>query len=430
MYVYPRNTSPLVLFLLAQLLEGLRLDRDDAIPLQYTRCPSAGIDEDDDQWESDEEDGIPTDDDRLSHSLHAMDEDMLSPRITALMHKRPPSRQSSPPLPLSPISNPSSPMRKRRRSSNWEPPEHIPDFLPPFPSMSEDSSPPPLDRVPSPPTAHSIKPLPTQPSQFKLEKQLETLPQSLTTTAVSDILVQVPYSQSSLSSVPGWYLPSAPPPTAAPAQTRIRQATPQIEPALIAAYHHILTHPPPSNPPPLNLSRHKVLMALLKQAESTPRWNPADTLFGSVGPCPPRVSIIGPSYPVAIGNPTVNDIKGKNDNDVKLPPAIPRPVSAIEHIAPFISQQSSRIPDLARHVLPVIAKSYLSFIYQSNFSYLAFNLGAYKPPLPPSSPPPRVQTSHLRHWYSCTLECQPFTLHFQQRHTCNTSTSKTQRFNA
>jgi len=96
-------------------------------------------------------------------------------------------------------------------------------------------------------------------------------------------------------------------------------------------------------------------MALLKQTESNPRWNPADTLFGSVRPCPPRVSTIGPSYPVAIGDPTANDIKGKNDakdKDVKLPPAIPRPVSAIEHIAPFVSQQSSRIPDLARHVLP------------------------------------------------------------------------------
>lgn len=354
MYVYPQNTSPLVLFLLAQLLEGLRQDRDDAIPLQFARCPSAGID-DDDQWESDEEDEVAIDDERFSHSLHAMDEDMLSPGISAIVRKRSPSRQSSPPLPLSPISNPSSPVRKRPRSSNWEPPEHIPDFLPPFPSISEDSSPPPFDRVPSPPIAHSIKPLPTQPSQFKLEKQVETLAQPLTTSAVSDILVQVPYSQSSLSSVPEWHLPSAPPPTAAPTQTRVRQATPQIEPALIAAYHHILTHPPPSNPPSLNLSRHKVLMALLKQAESTPRWNPADTLFGSVGPCPPRVSTIGPSYPVAIGNPTVNDIKGAKDNDVKLPPAIPRPVSAIEHIAPFISQQSSRIPDLARHVLPVIA---------------------------------------------------------------------------
>jgi hypothetical protein len=425
MYVYPRNTSALVLFLLAQLLEGLRQDRDDAIPLRYTRCPSAGIDDnDDDQWESDEDEI----DERLSYSLDAMVEDVLSPRTTALVRKRPPSRQSSPPLPISPISNPSSSMRKRRRSSNWEPPEHIPDFLPPFPSTSEDSSPPPVDRVPSPPTVHSIKPLPTQPSQFKLEKQLETLPQSLTTSAVSDILVQVPYSQSSLSSVPGWYLPSAPPPTAAPTQTRVRQATPQIEPALIAAYHHILTHPPPPNPPPLNLSRHKVLMALLKQAESTPRWNPADTLFGSVGPCPPRVSTIGPSYPVAIGNPTVNDIKGKSDakdNDVKLPPAIPRPVSAIEHIAPFISQQSSRIPDLARHVLPVIAKLISPLFINLIFYYLAFNLGAYKPPFPPSCPPPRVQTSHLRHRYSRTLECQPFTLHFQHRSIRNTSSSQT-----
>jgi hypothetical protein len=286
------------------------------------------------------------------------------------MRKRPPSRQSSPPLPLSPISNPSSPTRKRRRSSNWEPPEHIPGFLPPFPSLSEDSSPLPLDQVPSPPTAHPIKPLVTQPSQIKSEKQPETLPQSLTTSAVSDILVQVPYSQSSLSSVPEWYLPSAPPPTAAPTQTRVRQATPQIEPALIAAYHHILTHPPPPNPPPLNPSRHRVLMALLKQSESTPRWNPADTLFGSVGPCPPRVATIGPSYPVAIGTPTVNDIKSKNDvkdNDVKLPPAIPRPVSAIEHIAPFVSQQSSRIPDLARHVLPVILKLFHLHFFKLTF---------------------------------------------------------------
>ena len=346
-----------VLFFLAQLLEGLRRDRDDAIPLQYTRCPSAGIDDEEDPWESEEEDEVTIDDERFSHPLYTMDGDMLPPRITPLTRNRPPSRQSSPPLPLS---NPSSPMRKRRRSSNWDPPEHIPDFLPPFPSMSEDLSPPPLDQVPSPPTEHSIiKPLPAQPSQIKLEKQPETLPQSLTTSAVSDILVQVPYSQSSLSSVPEWYLPSAPPPTAVSTQPRVRQATPQIEPALIAAYHHILTHPPPPNPPPLNPSRHKVLMALVKQSESTPRWNPADTLFGSVGPCAPRVATIGPSYPVAIGSPTVNDIKGKNDakdNDVKLPPAIPRPVSAIEHIAPFVSQQSSRIPDLARHVLPVMLK--------------------------------------------------------------------------
>ena len=352
---YPQNTTALVLFLLVQLSEGLRQDRDDAIPLQYAPCPSVEVEED--QYEEDED----TIDDGL---LSAMHEDMPPPRTTSLIRKRPPSRQSSPPLPLSPILNPSSPTRKRPRSSNWELPEHIPEFLPPFPSMSEDSLLAP-DQVPSPPTTQSIKrPIPPQSSPIKLEKQPETLPQSLTTSAVSDILVQVPYSQSSLSSVPEWYLPSAPPPASAPTQTKVRPATPQIELALIAAYHHILTHPPPPNPPLLNPSRHKVLMAFLKQTESNPRWNPADTLFGSVRPCPPRVATIGPSYPAAIGDPTGNDIKGKNDakdKDIKLPPAISRTVSAIEHIAPFVSQQSSRMPDLARHVLPVSFKPFYIF---------------------------------------------------------------------
>jgi len=418
MYVFPQGTSPLVLSVLAQLSEGLKQDRDDAIPLHYARCPSpllAEIEEED-HWESDEDD-IENDDELLSdpfQNMYTMDEDVPPLRTTPLTYKRPPSRQSSPPLPLSPISNPSSPIRKRPRSSNWEPPEYIPDFLPPFPSMAEDLLLPPLDQVPSPPTALSVKPLPVPASQIRLEKQPETLPQSLTTSAVSDIHVQVPYSQSSLSTVPEWYLPSAPPPTAAPTQPKARQATPQIEPSLIAAYHHILTHPPPPNPPPLNPSRHKVLMALLKQTESNPRWNPADTLFGSVRPCPPRVSTIGPSYPVVIGDLTGNEVKGKNDakdKDIKLPPAMPRPVSAIEHIAPFVSQQSSRIPDLARRVLPVSSK--LTRFTLSNFSCSAHNLGTHKPPFPSPSPTPRVQIPHLRHGHSCTLERQPFTLQFQ-----------------
>ena len=93
MYVYPRNASSLVSFLIVQPLEGLWQDHDVTIPLQYTCCPSAGINDDDDQWESDKDE---------------MDEDMPSPRTTALVHKRPPSRQSSP---LSFFLNPSSPTR-------------------------------------------------------------------------------------------------------------------------------------------------------------------------------------------------------------------------------------------------------------------------------------------------------------------------------
>lgn len=38
---------------------------------------------------------------------------------------------------------------------------------------------------------------------------------------------------------------------------------------------------------------------------------------------------------------------------MKLPQPLPRPASTIERLTPLISQQTSRIPDLARHVLPV-----------------------------------------------------------------------------
>jgi Wiskott-Aldrich syndrome protein len=103
-------------------------------------------------------------------------------------------------------------------------------------------------------------------------------------------------------------------------------------------------------------------MALIKQGEANPRYNPADTLFGSVAPCPPRVATIGPSYPIPLSDSSnadkTKDGKEKDkdkdkDKDVKLPQSIPRPVSSIERIASFITQQSSQIPSLALRVLPV-----------------------------------------------------------------------------
>ncbi|KDR78410.1 hypothetical protein GALMADRAFT_95132 [Galerina marginata CBS 339.88] len=339
----------------SQLADGLRLDRDDATPLEYMyySTPSVAQDTSDNEEENDEEEqeeGI-DDESRLSALREMNDMDMAS-GTSALPRKRPPSRPNTPPLPLSPISNPSSPLRKRARSSNWEPPEYIPDFLPPFPTISNDRPASPLDHAPAP-NMQLMMPPPTLLPEITIEKPPVTLSQSLTTAAASDILVQVPYSQSSLSAISEWHLPSAPPP--APTQTRQnRLPIPQIEPSLISAYHHILTHPPPTELPPLNPSRHKVAMALIQQSETNQRWNPADSLFGSVGPCQPRVATIGPSYPVAIGD-TPGDAKGKGDGqerDTKLPPTISRPVSGSERIAPFISQQTSRIPDLARHILP------------------------------------------------------------------------------
>lgn len=251
-------------------------------------------------------------------------------------------RTPSPILPPSPV----SPARKRPRTAMWDPPEHIPDFLPPFPTVSTDDIPvTPAEPTPTP-APHIAQPAAVP---FPLEeKPSVTLSQSLTTAAASDILVQVPYSQSTLASVPDWHLPLAPPQS--PRQTKERLPVPAVDSSLISAYHHILTHPPPPELAPLNPSRHKVAMALIQRSQKEPRWNPADTLFGSVGPCAPRVATIQPSYPVAISD------QG-SDQDLKLPPTASRPVAANERLASFISQQTSRIPSLARDILPVRTSS-------------------------------------------------------------------------
>ena len=285
-----------------------------------------------------------------------MDVDSTTPeRISTVPRKRPPSRPTTPELPLSPISNPTSPRRKRLRHLDWEPPEYIPDFLPPFPSMKEEIPGSPVPDHAQTPLPQFAMPLPTQISDAAAEKTAMTLSQSMITAATSDFFVQVPYSQSSLAAISERHLPSSlPPPPTIPQNRQNNLPTLQIEPSLLGAYHHILTHPPPVELPSLNPSRHKIAMALIKQGEANPRYNPADTLFGSVAPCPPRVSTMGPSYPIPIGD-TSNSDKNKDakDKEVKLPQSIPRPVSSIERIASFITQQSSQIPDLALRVLPV-----------------------------------------------------------------------------
>ena len=347
-----------LIYFSAQLAEGLRQEKDDAILLEYTRCPTPlleELDSDGEETSEEEEDVEMGESSRLGDSSQladGMDVDPTSPsRISAVSQKRPQSRPSTPLLPLSPISNPSSPKRKRPRRSDWEPPDYIPDFLPPFPSISEETP-----GSPMPDQAPTSLPQPSQPTLTRIfdAAAAMTLSQSLTTAAASDFLVQVPYSQSSLAAISEWHLPSALPPPAPPVPQNRQNNLPtlQLEHSLLGAYHHILTHPPPRELPPLNPSRHKVAMALIKQGQANPRYNPADTLFGSVAPCPPRVATIGPTFPVPIGEAPSSSDKGK-EKDVKLPQSIPRPVSSIERIAPFITQQTSQIPSLALRVLPV-----------------------------------------------------------------------------
>jgi Wiskott-Aldrich syndrome protein len=310
----------------------MRQDRDDAIPLEY--APYEGeLEESSEYEESEDEDMEATD---------AMDVDPKSP----VPQKR---RQGTPPLHLSPISNPPSPSRKRARMSNWNPPEHIPDFLPPFPSNEQvPESAHPSPRLSQPPELPPVTD----------DKPAAQVSQALTTTAsTSDIHIVIPYSQSTLATLPERHLPG-PPPRTSSSLTRPSQRynTPQIEPSFIAAYHYILTHPPPAVPPPSTVQRHRVATSLLGLIQTKSRWTPSDSLYGSVAPCPPRIATVPPSYPVAVTDLGA-DSKPKDTRDraetFKFPQMNNRPVAGIERLAPLVGQPASRLPDLARHVLHV-----------------------------------------------------------------------------
>ncbi|PPR02830.1 hypothetical protein CVT24_002227 [Panaeolus cyanescens] len=362
----------------SQLMDGLRLDRDDAIPLEYVRVPTPLLESEDESEGEDDEEEVEDDAQMNGHFLDDSEEpfhyyedaeDVNANMDVELQGSQPTSprkRRATPPLPLSPISNPSSPSsRKRPRTSNWDPPEHIPDFLPAFPKPTIDESrqgtPLPdgilpganmlqsglnLQSIPGTSTAAPLLPADFQQGQSQADKNSAAVAQS--TAAAADLLVQVPYDQSSLSSVPEWHLP-APPSSFSSSSSLSRQTRITTEQALLSAYHYILTHPPPPEPPAITPARHKVAMVLIHQAQKNPRWDVADSLFGSVGPCSPRVATIGPSYPV----PIEDSVKGKDkDSQLKLPPAMPRPVNAPERIAGFVSQQTSKIPDLGKMILP------------------------------------------------------------------------------
>ena len=258
-----------------------------------------------------------------------------------------PERQLSPVLPLSPVSIPSSPSRKRPRTE-WSAPAHIPDFLPPFPVPKEHSDPPSPDNAPA-----------ALPTLLRTQEALSPLPQVSTTTSSADYLTPVSYSSSSLSSTPMWHLPQPPASFDLPSQP-LRLATPQIQPSLLGAYHHILTNPPPPHGNAGNPARHRVALALLTQTENNPRWEPAETLFGLSSPNAPRLSTMPPSHPIAkqppmnasgdLGKP---DVKGEEINKIPLPSISHFPVTAQEHIAPSMSTQGSRLPEVARSVIPV-----------------------------------------------------------------------------
>ena len=268
----------------------------------------------------------------------------------------PPRPPSTPPLPLSPVSNPTSPTRKRPRTDSWKPPPHIPSFLPPFPV---DRSTPEPDSLSLPPPGE-----PSASSQLLPSKIEQTASLARVSSAnPADYTTIVPYSLSNLASTPEWHLPS----TLRESRTRVdpppcQLPIPQIQPSLLGAYHHILTHPPPANPNVANPSRHRVAMVLLSQAEKNPHWEPADSLYATTAPNAPTVAPVGPSYaiPISAAEEKKEDEKDKKSN---LPGAAPRPIGTQERIVSLASHQTSRIPELAREALSVRSFSFSIFFF-------------------------------------------------------------------
>jgi hypothetical protein len=335
---------------------GLPVKRE-SIPLVWAPLPESYLEDVEEEDEDEEDDG---DIEMVDVTAAGDDSEVHVPPIGGrqLTPARPPS---TPPLPLSPVSNPTSPTRKRPRTESWKPPPHIPSFLPPFPA--ERSSPEP-DFLPLPPPGE-----PSSSSTQLLPSRVEpTAPLARVSSAnPADYTTIVPYSLSNLASTPEWHLPSTFRTTMTTTTTAETAPIPQIQPSLLGAYHHILTHPPPANPNVANPSRHRVAMVLLSQAEKNPHWEHADSLYASVAPNAPTMAPVGPSYAIPLSVPAAasaapdekgNNKDGKKKEDDKdkrsnLPGAAPRPIGTQERIVPLVSHQTSRIPELAREALSV-----------------------------------------------------------------------------
>ncbi|KAJ6468990.1 hypothetical protein C8R47DRAFT_799621 [Mycena vitilis] len=227
-----------------------------------------------------------------------------------------------------------APPPKRQRTLDWDRPDpHIPSFLPPFPKMEPDAPESPRAESPQP----AMLPPPPAAAAGPLVPQL-----TATSTSAADYILQVPYEQSSLAAASQWHLPGARPPSS---RTAAPSTGPTLNPelALYKAFHHILSHPT-REPAPANPARHRVAMALLQHTALVPRWELPDTMYASSTPAPPRTWPIVPTYAVpAVPDPLVPHRRF-------LPTH--RTVAAPDRLAPLVGAQSSRVPELARRVLP------------------------------------------------------------------------------
>ena len=267
-------------------------------------------------------------------------------------------RMRSPVLPPSPVSRPVSPSRKRPRLATWNPPAHIPDFLPPFPTTvvtvngSSSRAPTPQPQIKQ--EAEAATPSSADMAADRDRDRIPTtvMPQQLATAAsAADYLTPVPYNMSSLSSAPEMHLPDrslfrrciTEAGSSLQLQPRKHQV-PEVDQALMGAYHHLLTNPSPRTPS-TNPNRHRVALTLMAQAYLSPRWTSTDSLFGCVAPPRPRVVAPAPTYPILLAS--------KKDEQVPILPSASKTIAPPETVVPLTSQVRSRIPSISKATLPV-----------------------------------------------------------------------------
>ncbi|KAJ7767467.1 hypothetical protein DFH07DRAFT_915704 [Mycena maculata] len=235
------------------------------------------------------------------------------------------------------------PPLKRQRTLDWD--GHIPTFLPPFPSVTETN--------PESPRAESPAPLPPplQPSSGPAPAPaVPALQLAATSTSAADYFLQIPYEQSSLADVSQWHLPGPRPPpppatgtTATPSQAMSAAKNPEL--ALYRAFHHILSHPTRA-PAAATPARHRVAMALLTQTQLVPRWDVPDTMYAASAPAAPRAWPIVPTFAVPVSSKA-----GEPPAQRRFPPT-QRTIASPAPLAPLVGSQGSRLPELARRVLP------------------------------------------------------------------------------
>ncbi|KAF8480695.1 hypothetical protein JB92DRAFT_3149286, partial [Gautieria morchelliformis] len=364
----------------AAVSEGLKQDHSDAMQLVYAPIPDGDV-----AWASEDEDegqALADLDMVLEATPMSIHEKDMSVSFDAARSSEPHADLSSPHLPPSPISPPHA--RKRARTSNWKPPEHIPDFLPPFPGHVVSPPPSPLHetvtlhgeptqsneeataphlaaRVSISPASITLTPLKPDPKS-ELDSQPVNRPSSpplpASSTTSSSYFTSVPYEHSSLASAPEWHLPKPLPHLSSlPVSSTL--------PALLSSHSYLqsssLSAPTLQPPNPL---RHSLAMMLL--GLSSRAYSPAATLFASsntntCAPVPHRAVPL-PAHAIPLdknGKANFNISPQKGILPVPPPEWHARSVAGPVALVNSTTVQGSRIPTLARTMLspPVIART-------------------------------------------------------------------------